>query len=79
MFDFIQAKNMTTRNPSVIYEKFCNTERYYNSSVPYMSRVLNGVYLTEKREKGLLNQREKLWKSKKQLLDWSLFYGLINC
>ena len=60
MFDFIQAKNMTTRNPSVIYEKFCNTERYYNSSVPYMSQVLNGVYLTEKREKGLFNQREKL-------------------
>ena len=50
IFDFIQVKNMTTRNPSVIYEKFCYTHRYYNSSVPYMSRVLNGVYLTEKKE-----------------------------
>ena len=50
IFDFIQVKNMTTRNPSVIYEKFCYTHRYYNSSDPYMSRVLNGVYLTEKKE-----------------------------
>ena len=51
MFEFIQVKNMTTRNYSVIQEKFCKTDRYYNSSIPYMSRILNGVYITERKEK----------------------------
>ena len=51
MFEFIQVKNMTTRNYSVIQEKFCKTDRYYNSSIPYMSRILNGVYITERKDK----------------------------
>ena len=51
MFEFIQVKNMTTRNYSVIQEKNCKTDRYYKSSIPYMSRILNGVYITERKEK----------------------------
>ena len=51
MFEFIQVKNMTTQNYSVIKEKMCKTDRYYKSSVPYMPRILNGVYLTERKDK----------------------------
>ena len=51
MFEFIQEKNITTRNYNVIKEQTCKTERYYKSAVPYMSRILNGVYLAERKEK----------------------------
>ena len=55
MFEFIQGKNMTTRNSHTIQEKYCKTERYYKSAVPFMSRVLNGVFITEKKEKRTKN------------------------
>ena len=51
MFEFIQAKNMTTRNSHTVQEKFCKTDRYYNSAIPFMSRILNGVFITEKKDK----------------------------
>ena len=51
MFEFIQAKNMTTRNSHTIQERFCKTERYYNSAIPFMSRILNGVFISEKNDK----------------------------
>ena len=51
MFEFMKDKNMITRNSAIVKEKSCKTERYYKSSVPYMSRILNGVYITERREK----------------------------
>ena len=59
MFEFIQAKNITTRNYSVIQEKNCKTERYYKSSIPHMSRILNGVYITERKDK-MTNSKSKL-------------------
>ena len=51
IFEFTTAKNMTTRKAHKIQEKFCETGRYYKSAVPYMSRILNGVFLTEKQER----------------------------
>ena len=35
------ARNM--RNKPRVKELNCNTKRYYNSTVPYMSRILNGI------------------------------------
>ena len=60
MFEFIQVRNIATRNSAVVKEKFCYTDRYYKSSVPFMSRILNGVYITERREKGVNIQGAKL-------------------
>ena len=51
MFEFVQAKNMTTRYCHTIQEKFCKTDRYYNSAIPFMSRILNGVFISEKNDK----------------------------
>ena len=48
IFELIQAKNMITRKSHVIKEKSCITDRYYKSAVPFMSRILNGVFITEK-------------------------------
>ena len=44
-----QTPHITTRNMFVLEEPFCKTERYYNSAIPYMSRMLNGVFLSKKR------------------------------
>ena len=32
-----------TRSKSVIKEKSCETDRYFKSAIPYMSRMLNNV------------------------------------
>ena len=45
-----QGHNMVTRNMFVIEEPFCKNDRYYKSAVPYMSRMLNGVFLSKKKE-----------------------------
>ena len=45
-----QPHKIATRNMFVIEEPFCKNERYYKSAVPYMSRVLNGVYLSQKKD-----------------------------
>ena len=45
-----QAHNIVTRNMFVIEEPFCKNERYYKSSLPYMARKLNGVFLSQKKE-----------------------------
>ena len=42
-----QVHNIATRNMFVIEEPFCKNERYYKSAVPYMSRTLNGVFLSK--------------------------------
>ena len=42
--------NMVTRNMFVIEEPFCKNDRFYKSAVPYMSRMLNGVFLSKKKE-----------------------------
>ena len=42
---------MTTRYSHTIQEKFCKTDRYYNSAIPFMSRILNGVFISEKNDK----------------------------
>ena len=39
------SKYMNTRNRLVFKEPFCNTDRYYNSAMPYMIRLLNKMYL----------------------------------
>ena len=51
-YDFFiinQVKNITTRNMFVLDEPYCKTERYFKSAIPYMSRMLNGVYLSKKK------------------------------
>ena len=45
------TQNIVTRNMFVIEEPFCANERYYKSSLPYMSRKLNGVFLSQKESK----------------------------
>ena len=46
-----QVNNITTRNMFVLDEPYCRTERYFKSAIPYMSRMLNGVYLSKKKPK----------------------------
>ena len=48
---FIKNQNnyMTTRKRLVLKEPNCETDRYAKSAVPYMTRLLNGVYLTSKK------------------------------
>ena len=44
--DIFQEKEnheINLRNKQRIKELNCNTKRYYNSTVPYMSRMLNGI------------------------------------
>ena len=48
MFTKRKSRNIATRNMFVIEEPFCQTERHYKSAIPYMSRVLNGVFLSRK-------------------------------
>ena len=49
MFTFTQEKTIMTRSKRIVHEEKYNTDRYKYSAVPYMARVLNGVYITEKR------------------------------
>ena len=49
MFIKKQSNAMATRNMFVLDEPYCKTERYFKSAVPYMSRTLNGVYLSKKK------------------------------
>ena len=42
------SHEFATRNMHVIEEPFCKTDRYYKSAIPYMSRILNGVFLSKK-------------------------------
>ena len=51
MFTFTQEKTIMTRSKRIVHEEKYNTDRYKYSAVPYMARVLNGVYITEKRFK----------------------------
>ena len=48
MFIKKQSHNIATRNMFVIQEPFCRTDRYYKSAIPYMSRALNGVFMSKK-------------------------------
>ena len=48
MFLKKQSSSITTRNMFVLEEPYCKTERYYKSAIPFMSRTLNGVYLSRK-------------------------------
>ena len=44
--DFFEEKKnnrSTSRNMHIVQEKNCKTTRYYNSAIPYMSRMLNNV------------------------------------
>ena len=45
-----QNHNIATRNMFAIQEPFCKNERYYKSAIPYMSRTLNGVFLSQKKD-----------------------------
>ena len=49
MFIKKQSHNIATRNMFVIDEPFCRTDRYYKSAIPYMSRALNGVFMSKKK------------------------------
>ena len=35
-------KSMNTRSKNIVIEPRCNTTRFRNSSIPYLSRLLNG-------------------------------------
>ena len=43
--ELFQEKEQTInlRNKPKFKEVHCNTERYKNSAVPYMTRILNGI------------------------------------
>ena len=41
MFPHNSNYRTSMRNPKPFLEFSCNTSRYYNSSIPYMSRLLN--------------------------------------
>ena len=55
---------MKVRNPLKYQIKKANTERYKNSSIPYMQRLLNGDSQKRKREMSDLNM--ELSKPKKR-------------
>ena len=40
--------NRITRKMFTLEEPFCRTERYFRSAIPYMTRTLNGVFLSKK-------------------------------
>ena len=50
MFTKRKSQNIKTRNTFVIEEPFCYTDRYKKSAIPYMSRILNGVFLSQKKQ-----------------------------
>ena len=41
MFPSNPSPRSTTRNYKTYMEPLCNTSRYYNSSIPYLTRLLN--------------------------------------
>ena len=43
IFQEKQEQEINLRNKLKVKEMHCNTSRYYNSAVPYMSRILNGI------------------------------------
>ena len=45
MFLKKQSINIVTRNATLLDEYSCKTERHFKSAIPYMSRILNCVYL----------------------------------
>ena len=49
MFQKKEYQYITTRNRLVIDEPHCNTDRYYNSAIPYMSRLINGVFMSKEK------------------------------
>ena len=48
---FVKNDNqyMATRNRLLLIEPSCQTDRYYNSAVPYMIRILNSVFLSKQK------------------------------
>ena len=48
---FVKNDNqyMATRNRLLLIEPNCQTDRYYNSAVPYMIRILNNVFLSKQK------------------------------
>ena len=48
---FVKNDNqyMATRNRLLLIEPNCQTDRYYNSAVPYMIRILNSVFLSKQK------------------------------
>ena len=46
-----QCNRITTRKMFTLEEPFCRTERYFRSAIPYMTRTLNGVFLSKKKER----------------------------
>ena len=49
MFVKNDSNHMDTRNRLVLKEPKCKTDRYFNSAIPYMTRLLNNVYLYAKK------------------------------
>ena len=49
MFQKKEYHYITTRNRLVIEEPHCNTDRYFNSAIPYMSRLINGVFMSKEK------------------------------
>ena len=47
---FLKKHNnrIATRKMFTLEEPYCRTERYFRSAVPYMTRTLNGVFLSKK-------------------------------
>ena len=47
---FLKKQNnyITTRNRLILEEPHCKTDRYYKSTIPYITRILNGVEISKK-------------------------------
>ena len=50
MFTKNQSIGITTRNRPIFDVPFCRTERYYKSAVPVMTRMLNDVFVNNKKK-----------------------------
>lgn len=48
MFELKRKKIIATRSVEIVEEILCRTEQYFSAAIPYMARILNGVYITEK-------------------------------
>ena len=51
MFELRKKRTMDTRRNVIVEEIKCKNDRYYNSAIPYMARILNGVYIAENIDK----------------------------
>ena len=49
MFLKKQNNHITTRNRLILEEPHCKTDRYYRSTIPYMSRILNAVVISKRK------------------------------